>query len=121
MNIKDIMLREKDIIMSTANSRELVGKTSFVHSLTEEMTFGGFIMAIRSKIDPKYLFYFLRLQFLNGKFMGNSTQTTNIANINSATFQNTYIPLLVCIKLKRKGISIERSADNIYSYKVSWN
>ena len=89
----DKLVRENDIIMSTANSRELVGKTSFVHSLPEEMTFGGFIMAIRSKINPKYLFYFLRLQFLNGKFMGNSTQTTNIANINSTALGETETPI----------------------------
>ena len=101
------LVREKDIIMSTANSRELVGKTSFVHSLTEEMTFGGFIMAIRSKIDPKYLFYFLRLQFLNGKFMGNSTQTTNIANINSATLGETETPIPPLEEQKRIVIHIE--------------
>ena len=89
----DKLVREDDIIMSTANSRELVGKTSFVHSLTEEMTFGGFVMAIRSKIKPQYLFYFLRLQFLNGKFMGNSTQTTNIANINSTSLGETETPV----------------------------
>ncbi len=89
----DKLIRENDILMSTANSRELVGKTSFVHLLTEEMTFGGFIMAIRSKINPKYLFYFLRLQFLNGKFMGNSTQTTNIANINSTSLGETETPI----------------------------
>lgn len=89
----DKLVRENDIIMSTANSRELVGKTSFVNSLTEEMTFGGFVMAIRSKINPKYLFYFLRLQFLNGKFMGNSTQTTNIANINSTSLGETETPI----------------------------
>lgn len=87
------IVRENDIIMSTANSRELVGKTSFVHSVTEEMTFGGFVMAIRSKIEPQYLFYFLRLQFLNGKFMGNSTQTTNIANINSTSLGETETPV----------------------------
>ena len=101
------LVRENDIIMSTANSRELVGKTSFVHSLTEEMTFGGFIMAIRSKIDPKYLFYFLRLQFLNGKFMSNSTQTTNIANINSATLGETETPIPPLEEQKRIVVHIE--------------
>lgn len=57
------------------------------------MTFGGFIVAIRSKISPKYLFYFLRLQFLNGKFMGSFTQTTNIANINSTALGETETPV----------------------------
>lgn len=98
---------ENDIIMSTANSRELVGKTSFVHCLSEEMTFGGFVMAIRSRIDPKYLFYFLRLQFLNGKFMEISTQTTNIANINSTTLGEIATPVPPLDEQKRIVARIE--------------
>ena len=64
-------------------------------------------MAIRSKIDPKYLFYFLRLQFLNGKFMSNSTQTTNIANINSATLGETETPIPPLEEQKRIVVHIE--------------
>ena len=78
------LVQKDDIIMSSANSRELVGKTSYVHDVPFPMTFGGFVLAIRAKtIISKYLFYFLRLEFLSGHFMGESTQTTNIANINT--------------------------------------
>lgn len=77
------LVQKDDIIMSSANSRELVGKTSYVHDVPFPMTFGGFVLTIRAKtIISKYLFYFLRLEFLSGHFMGESTQTTNIANIN---------------------------------------
>ena len=80
------LLRQNDIIMSSANSKELVGKTSFVENIQQEMTFGGFVMVIRTeKIDSKYVFYFLRDCFLKGLFANSSTQTTNIANINSTT------------------------------------
>ena len=78
------LVQKDDIIMSSANSRELVGKTSYVHDVPFPMTFGGFVLTIRAKtIISKYLFYFLRLEFLSGRFMGESTQTTNIANINT--------------------------------------
>lgn len=78
------LVQKDDIIMSSANSRELVGKTSYVHDVPFPMTFGGFVLTIRTKtIISKYLFYFLRLEFLSGHFMGESTQTTNIANINT--------------------------------------
>lgn len=87
------IVREKDILMSIANSKELVGKTSFVKSLDESMTFGGFIMAIRSRINPEYLFYYLRLLFYKGEFINSSTQTTNIANINSKALGQNKIPL----------------------------
>ena len=39
------------------------------------------------------MFYFLRFEFLMGKFIGESTQTTNIANINTTKLADYYIPL----------------------------
>ena len=88
------LVRENDIIMSSANSRELVGKASFVTHVPFPMTFGGFVLIIRARgISSKYLFYFLRQEFLAGKFMGESTQTTNIANINTTTLGSYELPL----------------------------
>lgn len=88
------LVQKDDIIMSSANSRELVGKTSYVYSVPFPMTFGGFVLTIRAKtIMSKYLFYFLRLEFLSGHFMGESTQTTNIANINTTKLGGYALPL----------------------------
>lgn len=67
----DKLIRENDIIMSTANSRELVGKTSFVYKVEYPMIFGGFVMVLRAnKLLSKFLFYYLRLEFLLGRFRG---------------------------------------------------
>lgn len=86
--------RINDIIMSSANSRELVGKTSYVSYLPCPMTFGGFVLTIRTKyVVNKYLFHYLRFEFLMGKFMGESTQTTNIANINTTKLSEYLFPL----------------------------
>ena len=88
------LVKKNDIIMSSANSRELVGKTSYVYDVPFPMTFGGFVLTIRAKaIISKYLFYFLRLEFLSGHFMGESTQTTNIANINTTKLGGYALPL----------------------------
>jgi len=88
------LTQANDIIMSSANSRELVGKVSFVSYLPCPMTFGGFVLTIRTEqIQSKYLFFFLRYEFLLGKFMGESTQTTNIANINTTKLADYQIPL----------------------------
>ena len=94
-NNQNKILKINDIIISSANSRELVGKTSYVDKLEQEMTFGGFVMVIRANklVDNKYLFYFCRHLFLEGLFMGESTQTTNIANINSKQLNNFNISL----------------------------
>ena len=96
------LVRVNDIIMSSANSRELVGKVSYVNYVSEPMTFGGFVLVIRSKyIFSKFLFYFLRLEFLFGHFMGKSTQTTNIANINTANLGNYSFPLPPLVEQQR--------------------
>lgn len=90
----DKLIRKNDIIMSTANSRELVGKTSFVYKVEYPMIFGGFVMALRAnKLLSKFLFYYLRLEFLLGRFRGESTQTTNIANISSSVLGEYTFPL----------------------------
>ncbi|MCM1086765.1 MAG: restriction endonuclease subunit S [Muribaculaceae bacterium] len=88
------LVKKDDIIMSSANSRELVGKTSYIHDMVYPMTFGGFVLNIRAKrVLSKYLFYMLRLEFLLGRFRGESTQTTNIANINTTTLGKYCFPL----------------------------
>lgn len=102
------LVRRDDIIMSSANSRELVGKVSYVHDVSMPMTFGGFVLGIRAnKINPRYLFYDLRYEFLCGNFMGESTQTTNIANINTTTLSNYKIPLPPLAEQKRIVEQIE--------------
>lgn len=83
-NNKSKFVKEDDIIMSSANSRELVGKVVYVDSVPFPMTFGGFVLTIRTnQLLSKFIYYFLRLEFLLGHFMAESTQTTNIANINT--------------------------------------
>ena len=78
------LLRTGDIVMSTANSRELVGKSAMVETLHKPMTFGGFVTVIRSiGFDPYFLLLYLRNAFLQGAFAYKSTQTTNIANIST--------------------------------------
>lgn len=98
----------KDIIMSSANSRELVGKSVYVHDVPFPMTFGGFVLILRVKnILSKYLFYYLRFEFLFGKFMGESTQTTNIANINAKKLGNYEIPVPPSMEQQRIVTCIE--------------
>lgn len=88
------LVKNGDIILSSANSKELVGKTSYINNIKEEMTFGGFNILIRNiQVKSKYIFYYLRLLFLLGEFRKKSTQTTNIANINIKILSNEYVPL----------------------------
>ena len=79
------LIRKNDIIMSSANSRELVGKVSYVQDIPEEMTFGGFVLNIRANegILPFFLFLMLKTLYLKGYYLTIATQTTNIANLNT--------------------------------------
>ncbi len=113
------LVRKDDIIMSSANSRELVGKTSYVYTLPFPMTFGGFVLTIRAKhVLSKYLFYYLRLQFLTGKFMGESTQTTNIANINTKILGNYALALPPCPEQIRIVERIEKLFNQLEEAKA---
>ena len=85
------LIRANDIIMSSANSRELVGKTCYINELPFPMTFGGFVLNIRAKdIISEYLFYFLRHEFLFDNFKRLAAQTVNIANINTTKLSNYF-------------------------------
>ena len=97
------LVRKNDIIMSSANSRELVGKVSYVHDLTEQMTFGGFVLNIRANegILPLYLFLMLKNLYLKGYYLYIATQTTNIANLNTKILSNIEVLLPPLTEQKR--------------------
>lgn len=77
-------IRKNDILISMANSRELVGKVSLVTRDDVRCTLGGFISAIRCSetILPEFLMIILRAPATREKIIDSSTQTTNIANIS---------------------------------------
>lgn len=108
------LVRQDDILMSSANSYHLVGKVSYIHELKAEITFGGFLLCIRAnKINSKYLYYFLRNQFFSGVFQKLSSQTTNIANINAAKIESMPFPLPPLNEQKRIADKVERLLDKI--------
>ncbi len=78
------IVREGDILMSMANSYELVGKTALVKNLPMNATFGAFLAAIRpkNKVNNRYIFYQLRTEQAQNALRMGSSQTVNIANIS---------------------------------------
>lgn len=88
------LVREGDILISIANSYELVGKCSIVRSVRDEATFGAFLAAIRLyALSREYIRYFLSSDYSARQFRLGSAQTTNIANITFATIRNHAVPL----------------------------
>ena len=78
-------VQQDDILISTANSFNLVGKVARVRSVPVPSTFGAFIGVLRaSGIDASFLHYRLGSPDFQSELRGAASQTTNIANISSS-------------------------------------
>ena len=87
-------LKAGDILMSTANSKELVGRSVIIRNLPESATFGGFVTVLRTQILlPEFFILFLKYKTLKGDFSKIATQTTNIANLNTKILSTVITPI----------------------------
>ena len=95
MGREDQLIQHHDIVMSMANSRELVGKVALIdHIPHAEATFGGFLGVLRPrKIDPRYAMAVLRTPYARSLLIDSSSQTTNIANVSLAKLRPLPFPL----------------------------
>ena len=80
----DQIIRASDIVMSMANSRDLVGKVALVRETPRvKTTFGGFLGVIRAnQVSPDFLMILLRSPVIKAQLIEGASQTTNIANIS---------------------------------------
>ena len=97
------LLRPGDILISTANSLRLVGRTTHVQDINRPISFGAFMTVIRSnaKILDTYLIHCLRTEFAYDFFSRNATTTTNISNLNFRKLATLRIPLPPLCEQKR--------------------
>jgi type I restriction enzyme S subunit len=95
MGREDQLIQHRDIVMSMANSRELVGKVALIDQIPHaEATFGGFLGVLRPrKIDPRYAMAVLRTPYARSLLIDSSSQTTNIANVSLAKLRPLPFPL----------------------------
>ena len=95
MGREDQLIQHHDIVMSMANSRELVGKVALIeHVPHAEATFGGFLGVLRPrKIEPRYAMAVLRTPYARSLLIDSSSQTTNIANVSLAKLRPLPFPL----------------------------
>ncbi|TCH61793.1 restriction endonuclease subunit S [Acinetobacter sp. ANC 4862] len=108
-------LLEGDILVSTANSWNLVGKCSWVHNLDYKATAGGFIAILRANgemINPRYLYHWFNSEPIQIQARNCGRQTTNISNmdIDRCLSIKIYLPSL---EEQRRIASILDKADEI--------
>lgn len=91
----DQLVQEGDVLMSMANSYELVGKVAIAETVPETTAFGAFLSAVRpnAMAKPRYLFHLLRSEAIQAALRDGSSQTTNIANISVAKLSEIRVPL----------------------------
>jgi type I restriction enzyme, S subunit len=78
-------VRAGDILISTANSYELVGKVAPVVGVPHRATLGAFISLIRARegVEPKYLYHLLAWGKTQGRIRELASTTTNISNVST--------------------------------------
>ncbi|EOX3413231.1 restriction endonuclease subunit S [Vibrio cholerae] len=106
------ILVEGDILMSSANSWELVGKSSYVENLGYISTAGGFISTIRAKKDvvcPRYLFYWIMSPKSQHNIRYCGRKTTNISNLDVSRFKELKIPLPPLDEQKRIAAILDKA------------
>lgn len=99
----DQFIQVGDILMSMANSYELVGKVALVRQMSHPATFGAFLAAIRplKYIQGQYLFHLIRTDRVQSDLRKGSSQTVNIANISIKALSEIEIPLAPFNEQKR--------------------
>lgn len=78
-----LLLRPGDIVVSTANSKTLVGKATLVGEVPFPATFGAFVTVLRpnAKVVPAFLGYWLQTDRYRATARDLASQTTSIANL----------------------------------------
>lgn len=78
-------LQEGDLLISSANSWNLVGKCSWVPALPWPASFGGFVTVLRAlpeRIDPRFLYRWFSSEPVQATLRSFGQKTTNISNLN---------------------------------------
>lgn len=108
----DQYLQPGDMLVSSANSWNLVGKCCLVPELQWQATFGGFISALRgdsNRVDARYLFHWFSSPRIQATVRSFGQQTTNISNLNVDRCLNLSIPLPLLPEQRRIAQVLDRA------------
>lgn len=106
------ILREGDLLVSTANSWNLVGKCCWVPALSYEATVGGFIAALRGdpdKVDPRYLYRWFSSPNAQANARNCGRQTTNISNMDLGRCLALELPLPALPEQRRIAAILDKA------------
>ena len=90
------ILREGDILVSSANSWNLVGKCCWIPKLPWKSSFGGFVSTLRADpkhVDSRYLYWWFSSGKTQAMLRSFGQKTTSISNLNAARCLDLDVPL----------------------------
>ncbi len=118
-----IIVKNGDILMCSRNgSKRLVGKTATIKDLDEEMTFGTFMMIIRSQYNPYLAWFFKSTDFRKQISGGENTMINQITRymLDDVVLSFPPIETQKGIVQKLDALSTEiKKLDTIYNQKIN--
>lgn len=93
---EDQFLQAGDVLVSSANSWNLVGKCCWIPELPGRASFGGFVSVLRphrAKVEPRFLFRWFSSDRIQTTLRSFGQQTTNISNLNTDRCLKLLLPL----------------------------
>jgi type I restriction enzyme S subunit len=111
----DQLLHQGDVLVSSANSWNLVGRCCSIPNLPWKTTFGGFVSALRStdcdRLDPVYLFRWFSSPRVQAVVRSFGQKTTNISNLNIGRCLDLAIPLPPIPEQRRIAAILDRADE----------
>lgn len=89
-------LRSGDLLISSANSWNLVGRCCWVPELDRRAAIGGFVTGLRvesAALDARFLYHWFSSPRIQATVRNTANQTTNIANLNLRLCEALQLPL----------------------------
>lgn len=106
------ILQKGDILISSANSWNLVGKCCWIPDLAWKSTFGGFVSALRankSHVEPRFLYWWFSSDWTQALLRSFGQKTTNISNLNAKRCLNLDIPLPTLPEQRRIAAILDKA------------
>ena len=109
---EDQFLQTGDILVSSANSWNLVGKCSWIPELPGRASFGGFVSVLRphrARVEPRFLFRWFSSTRIQTTVRSFGQQTTNISNLNTDRCLKLPLPLPPLSEQRRIAEVLDRT------------
>ena len=122
------IVRPGDILISTANSYELVGKVAHVGVMPFKATLGAFISLIRPNdgVDPKFLYHQLAWGKTQSRIRETASTTTNLSNVSTKKLLtlDLYIPPLkvqreIVAEIEKQFSRLDEAVANLQRVKAN--